>query len=216
MKFCYYIVAVISLLPCLSHGRKLGSGDHGQHPHHDHHHGDEHMHNHHQEHLEEHHHQDVEHEALESSIENVFAKPFGNDFVSSVDNALENQETIQLNSFSYNSQDLQNTQQSSSSSKFQPAQNNFPYQSVQNDFANEVISEDFQPVYNDLSDEDVDGELNDNVYEVVEADFTKTDSNEALLDDDTGFDLSRSIPTQLDDGTIKNCIEKEAFKEELK
>ena len=72
----------------------------------------------------------------------------------------------------------------------------------------------FQDIpFNSISEDSNDLDLSE--YEVAEANFSLplTDEDEEELEE---FDFSKASPTLLDDGTTKNCMEKEAFREELK
>merc|ERR1711892_1274154 len=71
-----------------------------------------------------------------------------------------------------------------------------------------------EPVHNQNHDQDQDQEVREGKAEAFASDI---ESN-FLESDNAGLavDISRSTPVMQDDGTIKNCVEKEEFREELK
>ena len=159
----------------------------GEGDHHDHE-GDEHHH-----HEEHHHHQDNAIEALESSIASVYTDSFDQ-------------------SHDHHHNHPPETYKTSDSFSFQD-------------------NRGFQPILQDFSSNDLSYQgLPEDEYEVVNANFSLplTDQDEdedanllrfATFDvwyNNIHYCVSRYQPTLLDDGTTKKCIEKEAFREELK
>ena len=198
-------------------GRKLG-GDSHQHDHHDqeHHHDEHHEHSHHQD-------QDVEIEALESSIQSVFAAPT---------TAIESNIVGEWSQWSRVSN--QNFQSVPSNRQFRPIFNQISnslsdeYDVGEADFSKFKSLPDYESSEEESdesvesSEEDDSDESNESSEESKESsedsDESSEESDESSEEDDNValFDFSEATKTVLDDGTEKYCIEKVAYREELK